>query len=1220
MTRALCALLAIAAGITAAAHAGEIDTDLANVLAVADPNESVSVIVHLHDPVDLDALGSQLAAESTRRPTRAERHRRVVTALLQRAALQAELRATLADLHASGAVDDFQPFWIINGIRVEARPDQIEQLAARDDVRTVFFDYPIELIAPLQPDPKPVAARSGTLIEPGILAVRAPEVWAEGITGTGVLVATLDTGVDGTHPALADRWRGNDPAYAGHPGWAFFDPVTNWTFPQDAGLHGTHTMGTVCGGAPGNQIGVAPGAEWISAAVIDRISGTQTVSDAILAFQWMLDPDGNPNTSWDVPQVCSNSWGIATGHNLPPYSMPCDGSFWSFIDASEAAGTVQLFSAGNEGPFGNSLRRPADRASDEYRNCAVGGINANDAPNWTMFTGSSRGPTDCGPGGQTMIKPDISAPGVNVISAFPGGGYGPLTGTSMASPHVNGVVALMLQVCPVLTPDEVKQVIYDTALDLGDPGKDNDSGYGLIDAYEAVRLAALLCSGVPLTEPAYLETAVEQPLTVTLVATDYDGLPDPPGALTYLITSLPEPGNTLTDPVNAHLIAPGDLPYTLAGGGNQVLYTPASGYYGEDAFQFAATDGGVPPDAGQSDPAEITILVKFGPPQITSTDLPNGLISAAFGPVQLQVFEGQPQLEWEVFLAAYVEVPQAGSGYATVGTPRGWQDDDASWTYTLPFAFPFFGEDYTDIHVCSNGFIDFASADTDPTNSVPEFLAAPRIAPFWEDLKTDAPGDIHIDDSVAGQVTVRWEALTYWGDYPCSFAVTLHQDGRIVFDYGPGNTGAEPTIGISAGDGVNYLLASYDTASMLDDAPSLEFEPPADLLPDGLTLSTAGLITGSPTVAGLFRPIFKVTDALGRSDQRQLDLNVLALPLPPTASDVQETTPASTPVVIDLPAADDGLPDPPATLAYRIESLPARGTIADPLAGSITGVPYVLAAGGNTVAYTPDDWEAGPDSFTFRANDGGMAPDGGDSNLATVSIDIEPPPSGPVYVFPLDQDPGWTTEGAWAYGQPTGGGSFAGDPVAGYTGAAVYGYNLAGDYANDLAAAESLTTAAIDCSNLFNTELRFRRWLGVERQPFDFATVSVSSDGLAWTEVWSNPLTNTSDSAWTPVALDISAVADGQPTVYVRWSIGPTDRSVTYPGWNIDDVEFWGWQIATCPGDADSDGDVDLSDLGIVLGQFGAVGAGLGGDLDRDGVVGLGDLSLVLANYGAACP
>ena len=221
------------------------------------------------------------------------------------------------------------------------------------------------------------------------------------------------------------------------------------------------------------------------------------------------------------------------------------------------------------------------------------------------------------------------------------------------------------------------------------------------------------------------------------------------------------------------------------------------------------------------------------------------------------------------------------------------------------------------------------------------------------------------------------------------------------------------------------------------------------------------------------------------------------------------------------------------------------------------------------------------------------------------------------YSFPLDGDPGWSTTGAWAYGQPTGGGSHAHDPLAGHTGVNVYGYNLAGDYTNNMPA-RYLTTTAIDCSRYTLTQLRFWRWLGVEGNLFDDATVEVSNDGVNWVEVWHNPGTAVSDTAWQPMALDISAVADNQPTVYVRWAMGPTDGGVTYPGWNIDDVEIWGVQNEEpVPGDLDGDGDVDLADLAILLAHYGMSGAGYeDGDLDGDGDVDLADLSTLLANYG----
>ncbi len=161
----------------------------------------------------------------------------------------------------------------------------------------------------------------------------------------------------------------------------------------------------------------------------------------------------------------------------------------------------------------------------------------------------------------------------------------------------------------------------------------------------------------------------------------------------------------------------------------------------------------------------------------------------------------------------------------------------------------------------------------------------------------------------------------------------------------------------------------------------------------------------------------------------------------------------------------------------------------------------------------------------------------------------------------LDTDPGWTTEGMWAWGQPTGGGGSYGnpDPTSGYTGANVYGYNLDGDYTNDMLTEEYLTTHAIDCSSYAFVGLKFRRWLGVERSQYDHATVEVSTDGSSWTLVWENDLgAAISDANWSYESYELTPIADGQPTVYIRWGMGSTDGSVVYSGWNLDDIELWG--------------------------------------------------------------
>ncbi len=182
--------------------------------------------------------------------------------------------------------------------------------------------------------------------------------------------------------------------------------------------------------------------------------------------------------------------------------------------------------------------------------------------------------------------------------------------------------------------------------------------------------------------------------------------------------------------------------------------------------------------------------------------------------------------------------------------------------------------------------------------------------------------------------------------------------------------------------------------------------------------------------------------------------------------------------------------------------------------------------------------------------------DGEGDTSRSVTLEVGVPEL--VYGFPMNVNPNWTVSGLWAFGQPTGGGGQYGgpDPASGHTGTNVYGYNLSGDYENSLPE-RHLTTTALDCTGLTEVTLKFWRWLGVEQSTYDHAYVRVSNDGTNWTTVWSNSSV-VSDTSWVQQEFDISAVADDQPTVYIRWTMGTTDGSWRYCGWNIDDVEIWG--------------------------------------------------------------
>jgi len=230
------------------------------------------------------------------------------------------------------------------------------------------------------------------------------------------------------------------------------------------------------------------------------------------------------------------------------------------------------------------------------------------------------------------------------------------------------------------------------------------------------------------------------------------------------------------------------------------------------------------------------------------------------------------------------------------------------------------------------------------------------------------------------------------------------------------------------------------------------------------------------------------------------------------------------------------------------------------------------------------------------------------------------------YNFTFDSDPGWSTEDLWAWGQPTGSGGEYGnpDPSSGYSDVNVYGYNLYGDYQNNLPE-RHLTSTALDCTNMANVQLLFWRWLGVEQPAYDHAALRVSNDGVSWSTIWQNSATIT-DSTWLPQEFDISAVADNQPTIYLRWTMGPTDYSWRYCGWNIDDVQIWAIiESPHDPGDLDCDGDVDFDDINpFVLALNGEAAYyavfpdcdWLNADCDEDGDVDFDDINPFVALLG----
>ncbi|MCP4582017.1 MAG: S8 family serine peptidase [candidate division Zixibacteria bacterium] len=445
----------IIAILTSSLYASEIP----DFLAKADGE--IEVVMKITEGPEARAKMGILQKNNIPRP---ERHRLIVNHLKGQI-LSSQL--SLLDIIAANGdnVKSYKSFWISNAIYLKGDAEFIRQLAHRNDVEYVFRNLPLVLVEPVASE----VSESGVIgAEPGLDIIGARQAWQMGLTGDGRIVCNIDTGVDADHPALTSSWRGANGATVAE---SWFDPYTSTSYPIDSRGHGTHTMGTMVGVDGVDTVGIAVGAQWIAAGVVDRGGSIdRTISDILSAFEWAADPDGDPTTIDDMPDVINNSWGVPAG-----FYGPCDMTFWDAIDNLEALGIVCVFAAGNEGPTSSTMRTPADRITSQFNSFSVGAIDAN---TMEVASFSSRGPSGCD--GQT-IKPEITAPGAAIRSCGNNGGYVTKSGTSMAAPHISGVVALLRQFNPDATVEQIKQAMMAGADDLGDPGEDNDYGYGLLN-------------------------------------------------------------------------------------------------------------------------------------------------------------------------------------------------------------------------------------------------------------------------------------------------------------------------------------------------------------------------------------------------------------------------------------------------------------------------------------------------------------------------------------------------------------------------------------------------------------------------------------------------------------------------------------------------------------------------------------------------------------------
>lgn len=417
-------------------------------------------------------------------------------------ASQAQVRAYLRLNNIS-----YTPYKIANVIALRANAANIQWLAGREEVRYIHHDQASQGRPNIRESRStPLQART-TLLPWGIQDILADSVWRRGYTGQGVVIAGHDTGYDWQHPALKSRYRGWDGTtadhnYNWHDGVASYSPLgdsinrcgLNSPFPCDDGSHGTHTMGTMLGSPnPDTMIGVAPGAQWIGCRNME--DGNGQPSTYIDCFEWFLAPtdlsNGNPDPS-KRPHVINNSWYCSSGEG-------CNTSNYSFMQTAiqnlQLAGIVVVISAGNSGSACGSISEVPAMFEESF---SVGATNSADE----IAGFSSRGPVTVD--GSNRLKPEVSAPGVDVLSSTNGGGYAAYSGTSMAGPHVAGLVALVISVNPWLAGrvSEIEHIIKSSArpaytqdtcgTSYGTNRPNHAYGWGIVNAVDAMTAALAL--------------------------------------------------------------------------------------------------------------------------------------------------------------------------------------------------------------------------------------------------------------------------------------------------------------------------------------------------------------------------------------------------------------------------------------------------------------------------------------------------------------------------------------------------------------------------------------------------------------------------------------------------------------------------------------------------------------------------------------------------------
>jgi len=847
---------------------------------------------------------------------------------------QAGLRRMLA-----GRGVQFEPFWILNAIKVRADAATFDAIAARPEVARVIPDVTFRI-----PTPQPaVQEPSINSVEWGIDRIGAPLAWSTfGARGDGIVVATIDTGVLYTHAALVNQYRGTLGGGAYDHNYNWYDPSlvcgTPSLAPCDNNGHGTHTTGTIAGDdGAGNQVGVAPNARWIAAKGCE--SGSCSTSALLNSGQWMLAPKdlNGQNPRADLrPQLVSNSWGNNNGG---------DTFYQATVQAWLASGIFPVFANGNAGSACGTVGAPG-AYPESY------GVGAFDINN-VIASFSSRGPAPAAVGGQ--IKPDISAPGVSVRSAWNNGSYNTISGTSMATPHVAGAVALMLSAAPSLIGDvaQTRTLLDQTAIDVSDltcggtAGDNNVWGEGRLDAYAAVNASPRGPTGT--LTGTVRDAATSTPLVGATVAVT--------GTSSRTTSTNGSGVYAMTLPVGTYNVTGSKFGYQSATVNGLTVSTGATTTQNLNltAAPSRSVSGTVrDPAALAVENARVTIEGTPIAPATTNgsgaysfPSVPEGSYSVradppnrCLNPLTRPLTVGASNVtNFDFGLAA----KQDSFGYrckleATSfvnGTDLlSLSGDDVATSVALPFAFSFYGTAYSSAWVTTNGLLSFTAGSVSWSNGSLPSAGAPNAAiyAYWDDLYIDSPTANIYTASIGSdpnrQFVVEWRNVRYFGDASrrVSFEVILNENGDVQTMYKD----------IAGGDGLE-----------MGNSATVGIENPTGTVALQYAFNEAVLSTGLAVR-------YYVPSGGGNS--------------PPNAVDDPATTTEDTPVTVTV-LTNDSDPDGDA-LTVTGASHPLHGT--------------AVVNPGGTISYTPDPNWSGADSFDYTVSDGSL------SDTATVNLTVNP--------------------------------------------------------------------------------------------------------------------------------------------------------------------------------------------------------------------------------------